>query len=305
MTNFALIALCILVGITLRALKLIPENAHRGINTWIIYMAIPAMALKYIPTIQWSTELLLPAVMPLLVWGGSWLLFKLYSLRFPISPATRTALTLTAGLGNTSFVGFPLIQAYYGEHAISIAVISDQVTFVLMATLGSMMAINTGNDKGADIKGALLKLIQFPPFVAFILALVLPRFVSFEAVMPLLDKLAATLVPLALFTVGLQLSFEGWRSEVKLLSVGLAYKLLVAPLIIAAIAVGLHLRGIIPQISVFEAAVAPMITASVIADQYQLNPKLANLMVGIGILIAFVTTGLWWLLLRGFGNPGM
>jgi predicted permease len=263
-------------------------------------MAIPAVALKYIPAIRWSNDLLLPAIMPLIVWAGSWLVFKLYALKFNISAATRTALTLTAGLGNTSFVGFPLIQAYYGEHAISVAVISDQVTFVLMATVGATMAMNTSNEKGIDIKEVILKLVKFPPFIAFILALILPRFFDLSPLNPFFEKIAVTLVPLALFTVGLQLNFTGWRDEVKLLLPGLGYKLIIAPLLITGLAFVLHAKGIVPQISVFEAAMAPMITASVIAEQYQLNPKLANLMVGIGILLSFITTGLWWLVLRYF-----
>lgn len=300
MINFVLIAVCIAAGILVKSMKLLPDNSHRSINAWLIYMAIPAVALKYIPAVKWSNELLLPALMPVLVWTGSWLVFKLYSLKFPVSPATRTALTLTAGLGNTSFVGFPLIQAYYGEHAISIAVISDQVTFVLMSTLGAMMAMSTTSKGSLDIKSVVLKLVQFPPFVAFLLALILPRFIDISPLNPLFDKIAVTLVPLALFTVGLQLSFNGWRDEVQLLSVGLGYKLIIAPLVIAGIAFALHLKGIIPQISVFEASVAPMITAAVIADQYQLNPKLANLMVGVGILIAFASTGVWYFVLKGF-----
>lgn len=287
-----------MVGFLLKWFKLVPENAHRGINTWIIYMAIPAVALKYIPAIKWSNDLLFPAIMPVIVWTGSWLVFKLYSLKFHISPATRTALTLTAGLGNTSFVGFPLIQAYYGEHAISIAVISDQITFVLMSTVGAMMAMSTSNNKSPDIKSVVLKLIQFPPFVAFITALILPRFIDISSLNPFFEKIAVTLVPLALFTVGLQLNFTGWRSEIKLLSIGLGYKLILAPLMIIGLSIILQLKGIIPQIGVFEASVAPMITAAVIADQYQLNPKLANLMVGTGILLSFVTTGLWYLVLQ-------
>ena len=298
MINFVLIGVCIAIGFLLRALKLVPDNAHKGINTWIIYMAIPAVALKYIPAIKWSSDLLLPALMPVIVWTGSWLVFKIYSLKFQLSPATRAALTLTAGLGNTSFVGFPLIQAYYGEQAISIAVISDQITFVLMATVGAMMAMSTANGKGLDVKGTALKLLQFPPFVAFLLALILPRFVDLAPINPFLDKIAVTLVPLALFTVGLQLNFSGWQSEIKLLTIGLGYKLIVAPLIIIGIAIALHLQGITPQIAVFEAAVAPMITAGVLADQYNLNPKLANLMVCSGVLISFVTTGLWYFVLQ-------
>ena len=298
MVNFILIGVCIAAGVLLRRLKLLPENAHKSINVWIIYMAIPAVALKYIPAIQWSNDLLLPALMPVIVWCGSWLVFKLLAAPLNLSPATRVALTLTAGLGNTSFVGFPLIQAYYGEHAISIAVISDQITFVLMSTLGAAMAIQTSGSGRFEIKPVVLKLIQFPPFVAFLMALIVPRFIDISVMNPFFEKIAVTLVPLALFTVGLQLNFSGWQQEVKLLVIGLGYKLVIAPLIIFSAVMLLHLKGMVPTISIFEAAVAPMITASVIADQYHLNPKLANLMVGIGILLSFVTTGLWYLFMQ-------
>ncbi|MDB5283729.1 MAG: transporter, partial [Bacteroidota bacterium] len=275
---------------------LIAKDAYKGINTWIIYLAIPAMALKYLPTVQWSRDLLLPALMPVVVWAGAWILFKLYSLKFKVSPATRAALTLTAGLGNTSFIGFPLIQAYYGMAAIGIAVISDQVTFMLMSTVGvitAMSAAGSGNLKAAVV---LKRLFSFPPFLASIAALVLPRFVDISPLNPLFDAIAATLVPLALFSVGLQLNFTGWQNEIKLLAVGLGYKLLIAPAFVFALAYGFKLRGIIPQISVFEAAMAPMITASVIAVEFDLNPQLANLMVGIGILVAFATSAGWWFL---------
>jgi malate permease and related proteins len=292
--NFILIGVCIAAGMLLKASNRIPENAHNGINTWIIYLAIPAVALKYIPAVKWSNDLLLPAVMPLIVWFGAWAVFKLYSRLFSLSQETRAALTLTAGLGNTSFVGFPLVQAYYGEHAISIAVISDQVTFVLMSTLGAMMAMSASSGKQPGAREVIKRLVQFPPFIAFILALILPLFFDLTPLNPFFDKVAATLVPLALFTVGLQLNFNGWQNELKLLLPGIGYKLIIAPALIAGIAFLFHLKGIVTQVGIFEAAMAPMITAGVIANQYQLNPKLANLMVGAGILLSFITTGLWW-----------
>ena len=300
MINFILIALCIIAGFTLRRLRILPDDAHRGINVWIIYLAVPAVSLKYIPTITWSPDLILPALMPVIVWFGSWLVFKLYSLRWHLDPATRTALTLTAGLGNTSFLGFPLIQGYYGEHALPIAVISDQVTFVIMSTLGAMMAMDTADTGQISIGTVIKKLLRFPPFIAFFAALILPYFIDLSIATPLFDKLALTLVPLALFSVGMQLSLDGWREELPYLSVGLAYKLILAPALILLVMVALHLRGIIPQISLFEASMAPMVTAGVIATQYGLNPRVANLMVGVGILLSFITTALWWLLLQAF-----
>ena len=300
MVNFILIGLCIIAGFALRRLRILPDDAHRGINVWIIYLAVPAVSLKYIPAVTWSNDLLLPAAMPVLVWFGSWLVFKLYSMRWPMDNATRTALTLCAGLGNTSFIGFPLVLGYYGEQALPIAVISDQVTFVMMSTLGATMAMSNAGTGSVSIAAVTKKLSQFPPFIAFFAALLLPRFIDLSPIAPLLDRLAATLVPLALFSVGMQLSFKGWREELPYLLAGLGYKLIIAPALILVIIIALHMHGQIAQISLFEAAMAPMVTAGVIAAQYKLNPKLANLMVGIGILLSFISTALWWQLLKAF-----
>ena len=300
LNNFILIGLCILAGFALRRLRILPEGAHRGINIWIIYLAVPAVALKYIPTIKWSCELILPALMPVIVWFGSWLTFKLYSLKWPLDPATRAALTLTAGLGNTSFLGFPLVSGYYGEQALPIAVISDQVSFIIMSTLGAATAMGASKTGNISIATLVKKVLLFPPFIASCAGLILPQFIDLSPITPLFDKLAATLIPLALFSVGMQLSLEGWREELPFLTIGIGYKLIIAPLLILIVILAFHLHGLTPQISLFEAAMAPMITAGVIATQYDLNPRVANLMIGIGILLSFITTAAWWWILQAF-----
>jgi malate permease and related proteins len=56
-------------------------------------------------------------------------------------------------------------------------------------------------------------------------------------------------------------------------------------------------QGQTMQITVFESAMPPMITAAILATEHDLDPPLATLMVAIGILVSFVTlTGWWWAL---------
>jgi predicted permease len=42
---------------------------------------------------------------------------------------------------------------------------------------------------------------------------------------------------------------------------------------------------------------APMITGSIIAITHDLEPKLASLLVGVGIPLSFVTLGIWYFLI--------
>jgi len=48
------------------------------------------------------------------------------------------------------------------------------------------------------------------------------------------------------------------------------------------------------SVTVFEAAMGPMIGASIVAMDHELDPPLITLMVGIGIPLSFLTVPAWW-----------
>ena len=52
------------------------------------------------------------------------------------------------------------------------------------------------------------------------------------------------------------------------------------------------------EISFLESAMAPMITAVIIAIDHQLSPKVSNLMIGIGIPLSIVTLAIWYFVLK-------
>ncbi|TCD27714.1 AEC family transporter [Pedobacter psychrodurus] len=301
MANFILIGLCILAGILFRKSKSLPKDAHKGINAWIIYIALPAVSFKYLPHITWTKDLLFPALAPICIWLFGWLFITLYSHIRNMSKATSGGLKLTSSLSNTSFVGFPLIVAYFSEKELAIAIICDQVTFTLLSTIGIIVAIRSSQNQKLSPKLVLKKVLTFPPLIGCILALTLPRFIDLSLLDPLFEKLAGTVGPLALFSIGLQLKFGGWFSELKHISFALLYKLILAPLVVLVMAIVLGMNGMITKITIFEMAMPTLLTAGVVADQYNLNPKLSNLVVGIGILLSFITTGLWWLVLTYSG----
>jgi predicted permease len=281
-----------------RRSKLLPPNAHKGINAWIIYLALPAVSLHYIPHIKWTTELLLPVAGPVVIWLGAWIYIRLYAASNKLSKPLEGGLKLVSGLSNTSFVGFPLIGAWFGEQFTGIAIITDQVTFFLLATAGIIVAMNSSD--GHTLKAAVLvkKLFSFPPFIGCMAALILPCFISLEPLDPLFVKMAGTVGPLALFSIGLQLQFSGWRNELKHISVALLYKLAIAPLLVLGMALLLGIKGDVAHITVFEAAMPTLLTSGIIAEQYLLQSKTCNLVIGIGIVLSFITTAAWYFIIN-------
>lgn len=287
-----------IAGMLFRRFNTLPADTHRGINAWIIYIALPAVSLKYLPHIHFGTNLLAPVIVPVLVWLGGWCLVKIYKKLSVINGYTAGGLRLTGGLGNTSFVGFPLVATYFGEKYIGVAIICDQVTFFLLATAGIAVSISASKKQKVSVPMLLKRVFTFPPFLGCLSALIVPHFINISFLNPLFDKLAGTVAPLALFSIGLQLKFNGWRQELGPIMVTLFYKLILAPALILAVFFMLSLKGIIPQVSIFEAAMPPLLTSGIIADEYGLNPKLANLIIGVGIIFSLFTTFIWYIFLK-------
>lgn len=294
MINFVLIAVCIIAGMIFKSTKTIHPDAHKGINTWVLYFHASSF-FKYLPKVQWSLEMLFPILSTVLIAVGSSILVLFYSRIKNYSRRSRSTMELASGYSNTSFIGFPLIAAFYGEQYLSIAIICDQTMFLMLSTMGIITALKGGSKSGKISSIFILKrLFTFPPFLGCISALILSQFFNLDFAEPLFDKLAATVAPLALFSVGLQLKFNGWRKLIPQISTSMLYKLILAPLCVLVLALVFDIKEDIAKISIFEAAMPTVITSSIIAEQFRLNTKLINLIIGISILVGFVTTGIWF-----------
>ncbi|MEF9480708.1 AEC family transporter [Chryseobacterium sp. 1B4] len=122
----------------------------------------------------------------------------------------------------------------------------------------------------------------------------LSQFIDFTVAEPFFDKLAATVSPLALFSVGLQLKFNGWKKLIPQMSMSMLYKLILAPAIVLGMALLLGIKGNVAKITVFEAAMPTLVTSSIIAEQFRLNTKLTNLIIGFSIIVGFFTSAFWY-----------
>jgi hypothetical protein len=300
MFNLVLLAVCFLAGMLLRRTGRFPENTPTALNGFIIHVSLPALALLHIHRLNLEPALLFAAGMAWLLFGTGAAFFGLAGRLTGLPAGTVGALMLVGGLGNTSFVGLPMIEAYYGREWLGVGLVADQLgSFLVLSTVGILVAAVYSSGE-VNPRLVLRKVILFPPFQALVLALLLKPLPFPEWLNAVLRKLGDTLTPLALVSVGFQLRFGHLRGEARPLALGLLYKLALGPAIVALVFIGL-LGGSGPamQVTLFEAAMAPMITAGIIAVDHRLNPPLVSLMLGIGIPLSFLTLPVWWWLLRG------
>ncbi len=299
MNNLLLLILCFIAGMLLRRFKRMPDNAPATLNSFIIHVSLPALTLLYIHELHFSGDVVLVAAMAWLVFALSAGFFWLVGRGLHLPRATVGALMLVGGLGNTSFLGVPMVEAFYGKSGIATAIVADQLgSFFVLSVLGITVAgiYSSGRPTAAEI---VKRIAMFPPFISLVIALLLIPVEYADWFMVLLKRLGDTLAPLALLSVGMQLRMGHIAEHKRNLALGLSFKMILAPLAIYLLYVQLFgAHGQTIQVTLFEAAMPPMITAAIVASEHDLDPPLVNLMVAVGLIISFVTLSAWWYLWR-------
>ena len=250
-----------------------------------------------------SAELLFPASMPWLLFAAGCAFFWCVGRLLRLPRQTVGALTLVGGLGNTSFVGLPMIETYYGTRGLGVGIVVDQAgTYLVLSTFGILIATFYRQEGRMNVRAVVKKILTFAPFLAFVVSLLLIPVTYPEWLDALLRRLGGTLVPLALASVGYQIQWKSMRSKLREVGIGLAFKLALGPALVALVMAGLFAaRGETIQITIFEAAMAPQIGAAIVALDHDLDPQLVTLMVGIGTPLSFLTLPLWCQILRPLG----
>lgn len=302
MNNYVLLGTCFLLGLVLRRSRRLPDNASASLNGFIVNVSLPALTLAYVHGLKLDVALILPALMAWIVFALGAAFFWIMSRWMQLSRATTGGLMLTGGLGNTSFIGLPMIETFYGAEYLGLGILIDQVgSYFVLSTVGIFTASYYSSGKKVEPKAIVMKIVRFVPLQAFVLALILMPFQYPVWLDDLLKRLGSTLVPLALVSVGYQMRLSQVRGNSRALAAGLGFKLLLAPSLILLIYSQLsNLHGDVLRVSVFEAAMAPMIGASIVAMEHELNPPLLTLMVGIGIPLSFLSLPAWWWVLQRF-----
>jgi malate permease and related proteins len=290
MASLLLLASCLLLGWLVARLAHPPATLAQNLNWWVINVAFPALVLHLVPQIRFDVHLWFLIASMWFVFLGAWVFFAFLGRALHWSRARIGALTLVCGLGNTSFIGFPMIEALRGQEGLKLAVLADQAgCFVALSIGGTLVAALYSGHSVAPITIAR-RVLLFPPFVALIIGSLVGAIGGWPvAIDGIFDRIGATLVPLALFSVGLQFQLHLGRKQIPAIGLGLCWKLLLAPTMVWGAGWVFGVGDPVLTIAVLESAMAPMISAAILASQNDLEPPLANTLLGVGILLAFLT----------------
>jgi malate permease and related proteins len=298
MENFILIALFVLLGMLFRRLSAFPKDTPQALNMFALYVSLPAVILLTVPRMTFSREGLTPA---LVAWGMlafSALAVLLAARLGNWSRSVTGVLLLVVPIGNTSFMGVPMVQAFFGDAGIPYLIVYDQFgTIAIFATYGSLVLALYGQERSVNLIGIARRSLLFPPTMALVAGLALRSWPYPSQMTTILTGIATTLTPLVMTAIGYQINWRLRPTVLAPLGFGLAVKLLLAPLValVACRLAGLH--GLPVDVSIFEAGMPPMVTAGALAVAAGMEPELAVALVGLGLILAFATLPLIYLLL--------
>ncbi len=297
MSAFGLIAISLFLGLLLQWLQLAGERTARVLNQYVIVLALPCLILHELPNLQLNRGALLPIAIAWCVMITSAGLVLLLQKPMRWSRSVTACLLLLMPLGNTGFVGLPLIQMLVGDSGVPYAILYDQFgTFLALNTFGVAIAASYSGEHQSPLK-ILGKIASFPPFISLLLAFALLPFDYPDWLDRGLGWGAATLVPVVMVAVGLNWRLRLQRELLKPFAVGLILLLLAKPAFAWLLLQFTDSEPLVAQVIVLEAGMPAMISAGVLAIRYNLAPRLAASLVGYSLLLGFVTLSLWrWLI---------
>lgn len=294
MTALLLLIACFSLGVLVARFARPPAGLAQGLNWWVIYVSLPALVLELIPRLRFDSQLWFLVAAMWIVFLGAWALAAIVGRALGWSRARIGGVTLAAGLSNTAFTGYPLIEALHGKEGLALAVVTDQLGCSIVLATGGVFVASLYSGGGKPPATALLRrVLLFPAFLALVTGLVAGAAGGWPpAVENVFARVGATLAPIALFSIGLQFELHLNRSQLGAAGLSLGWKLALAPLAVYLVGYATGIEGLTLTVGVLQAAMAPMISSAILAEQHRLEPEIANMALGAGIVISLVTVPL-------------
>lgn len=296
---FATVVFWVAGGYALRKAGVVRPEAAADVTQVVIWLTLPCLILASLhgaplggmdlamPALGWALSI--ASVM--LGWGLA------RALKLP--PGRAGALILALAFGNTTFLGYPVIDGLFPPPApqLTLAILFDQ--------LGATFAVNTlgvaiaSASAGIPVSVRALggRLLRFPPLWALVVGLALHAAVLPVGLLGFLRTVGALTIPLMLLAMGTSLRFGLWRQAGGLVAIAAPIKLVVMPAAMFLVVTALGLPVPHRQAAVLEAAMPTMFYSLALAVAFELEvPLVVNTIVLTTLLSAF-TLPLWRMLL--------
>ncbi len=269
----------ILVGWTVRRIGIFTDEVTAGVSSLLVNVALPGLAR------EGMTVALVGAVYYIAVVAVALVFPRLIRAR----PDERSVFSFLVIFANTGFMGYPVVNAIWGEEAIFLAAIYNLLFSFLLFTVGILII----SGSGSGWRGISPRVLLSPGIVSvgiglvlFLLSIDLPEVIGGPIAM-----LGDLTTPLSMVVIGALLARLEIRAIFGNLRVYLyaGVRLLVLPLATLVVLRPFVDDPLILGVLVIMAAMPGATNAALFAEEYGVNPELASQSVFITTLFCIVT----------------
>ena len=274
--------------------KIIFQDNSKQLVDFIIYFSLPAIVFSKIYPLSLDTKILWLILMFMgIIFFNLFLSYTIGKI-MRLSRVTLATFMIMATFGNTSFIGFSYIDAFYGQDYIVYGVIYDIFgSFLLLVSVG-MIIITWGSGRKNSVLNISKSIFLFPPMIMFIITIFaknfeIPKFLIYTS-----TNLGATLVPIAMIAIGMKLELKHIFTKLHIVTVAVVLKMLIIPFIV--LFVFKYFYGIDEtwvKVTIIEVAMPPMTMAAVLAIKGGLDEKIAINSLVLGVIVSLFTITLF------------
>ncbi|MGJ0320343.1 AEC family transporter [Aliarcobacter cryaerophilus] len=274
--------------------KIIFQDNSKQLVDFIIYFSLPAIVFSKIYPLELDTKILWLIFMFMAIIFFNLFLSYCVGKMMRLNRVTLATFMIMATFGNTSFIGFSYIDAFYGQDYIVYGVIYDIFgSFLLLVSVG-MIIITWGSGRKNSILNISKSIFLFPPMIIFFITIFAKNFEVPKFIIYTSQNLGSTLVPIAMIAIGMKLELKHIFSRLHIVTVAVVLKMLIIPIII--LFTFKYFYGVDEtwvKVTLIEVAMPPMTMAAVLAIKGGLDEKIAINSLVLGVIVSLFTITLF------------
>ena len=294
----AILFIIMLVGVIARKTKILSDAGLGAMSQLALFVTVPCMVLVSFQS-EFSQQLLLDmghaVAWSLGVHIVMWLLGKKIFNRFALHQ--RKPLQFAAIFSNAAFMGYPVLQAIFGETGLLLGSMYTAIFNIFLWTVG--MSIFSGSEK-EDRKAAIKRVLLNPGTIATVLGLVMFVFSIKLPDMPLqaLSMLGNMTTPLSMLIVGARLADVRIKEAFAGAGVYLAcaLRLVVIPLILMGLMKLCRVPPLAMGVVTIQAAMPIAANTARFAEMFGGDAPFASRLVFLSTLLSIITIPIFMLL---------
>ncbi len=283
--------LIIFLGWLFHKAKIIDKNWVHVLNSFAYYVALPSLIISsfwYVDFTNHNTWILISESIAIITFFSIFV-FTILSL-FKINKITKATILLGSIVGNTVFIGFPLVGMNFGEKYLLQASLIGSFFLIIPIVLVTIFIQRNNNSQKSNLKNELLNLAKNPLILSIIFGIISSFFTleykAFESIEKTIAMLGATASPIALFALGAFLHGQS-KKNLKWSFIISFLKMIVLPVLAVLISLYIFRNHNIKVLALLS-SMPVAVTTFVIAEKFGLDKELIGDSILISTIFSFI-----------------